>query len=311
KLSVFSPEEDLVAILFTDITNRINLENQLKKDNDYLEEIVQERTKELEISLNELEKTNFQLYEANKHKDRFLSTMSHELRTPLNAILGFSDLLKQNYFGKLTDIQLEYMDIINKSGKHLLSLINDILSVTKMDSGIETFQPFEFNVSTLVEDVYSLMKMQFAEKHIEFNYTIDDGINTMSADLRKCKQVLINLLSNALKFTPSEGIVTMSIEYFTKNEIKFTIKDTGIGIQDSELNKVFKEFYQVDRKRDEALGGTGIGLALVKRIVEMHKGTIGVTSKYGFGSTFWFILPINTESNDLLIELESQNAATA
>lgn len=309
-VSVFVPEEGKIAGVFCDITDRKYLEDRLEQENQILENTVKARTEELEESLNELEQTNFKLYEANKHKDRFLSTMSHELRTPLNAIIGFTDLLKQNYFGKLTDLQYEYMDLIGTSGHHLLSLINDILTVTKLDSGIESFQPFEFVISDLVEDVYSLMKMQFSEKQIDFSYHINSECGLLNADLRKCKQVLINLLANALKFTPAKGLVKILVEPNGLDDYIFIVEDTGIGIKSEFANKVFTEFYQVDRKRDEALGGTGIGLALAKRLVEMHGGKIGLESDEGKGSKFWFTLPIAIESKDTyLIPIEIRSIA--
>jgi signal transduction histidine kinase/ActR/RegA family two-component response regulator len=251
----------------------------------------------LEVRTKELVETNLQLQEANQGKTRFLSSMSHELRTPLNAVLGFADLLKGKFFGSLNDKQSGYVTQIEKSGKHLLDLINELLDIAKIDSGtselhLEEFDPKEYLIGTV-----GLMQPQFGKKNIEVSVSHDPSLATMTGDRRRCNQIMLNLLSNAAKYTPEGGKVAVR---FARHEgqFKLMVSDTGLGIEPQEQEKIFSEFHQADRVRDENLGGTGIGLALTRRLVEMHGGEIGVTSTLGKGSTFWFTLPLKPlESN--------------
>ncbi len=251
----------------------------------------------LEVRTKELVETNLQLQEANHGESRFLSSMSHELRTPLNAVLGFADLLKGKFFGALNDKQFGYVNQIEKSGKHLLDLINELLDIAKIDSGsaelhLEEFDPKEYLIGTA-----GLLQPQFLKKNIEVKLIHDPSLAIMTGDRRRCNQIMLNLLSNAVKYTPEKGKVR--IRFLLQNgQAKFMISDTGIGIAHEEQKKIFSEFHQTDRVRDENLGGTGIGLALTRRLVEMHGGKIGVTSALGKGSTFWFTLPLKPlESN--------------
>ncbi|MGR3319489.1 MAG: sensor histidine kinase [Candidatus Anammoxibacter sp.] len=261
---------------------------QLEKINKKLaQEVSQRRHKE-----EELKETNLLLKQANLSKDKFLASVSHELRTPLNGILGFSDLLEGQFFGELNEKQIEYVKQIDSSGKHLLSFINELLDIAKINAGgmeldITELEPEEFINTTTV-----LMTNQFNKKGIKIKTSIDPSLLKISADFRKCKQIMLNLLSNAVKFTPEGGIVDVSCRNDGESGIKVMVSDTGIGIEEGKIDKIFSEFYQVDSARDEELGGTGIGLALTKRLVELHGGKIGVLSVVGKGSTFWFTLPI-------------------
>jgi signal transduction histidine kinase/ActR/RegA family two-component response regulator len=250
------------------------------------EEILEVRTKELEA-------TNIKLQEANNGKSRFLSSMSHELRTPLNAVLGFADLLKGKFFGVLNDKQSDYVNQIEKSGKHLLELINELLDMAKIDSGtaelrLEEFDPREYLIGTV-----GLMQPLFGKKDIDVSVSQDPSLTLMTGDRRRCNQIMLNLLSNAAKYTPEKGKVEVG---FSRHEgqVRFTISDTGVGIEPEEVEKIFSEFHQANRERDENMGGTGIGLALTRRLVEMHGGEIGVTSTLEKGSTFWFTLPLKS-----------------
>ena len=248
------------------------------------EKILDARTKELV-------ETNFQLQEANKGKSRFLSAMSHELRTPLNAVLGFADLLKGKFFGMLNEKQYGYVSQIEKSGQHLLSLINELLDIAKIDSGTAELRLEEFDPREYLMETVSLMQPQFDKKGLDVSVFHDPSLAIMTGDRRRCNQIMLNLLSNAIKYTPEKGKIKIRFLQH-EGQAKFMISDTGIGIEPDEREKIFSEFHQADRARDANLGGTGIGLALTRRLVEMHGGEIGVTSSLGKGSTFWFTLPL-------------------
>ncbi|MGR3310721.1 MAG: ATP-binding protein [Candidatus Brocadiales bacterium] len=283
---------DMAARLNEDIIRRKRVEVELEKERRNLENTVKVRTKELRKSLKKITDTNFLLEQANRAKSQFLSSMSHELRTPLNAILGFADLLRGQFFGKLNEKQLNYADQIDVSGKHLLSLINDLLDVSKIDAGgmklkLDAISPEEFINATV-----SMMSSQFGKKKILLKTSVKQSLPVVTADIRKCKQILMNLLSNAVKFTPEGGQVEIRALKNGDPQVRIEVSDTGIGIAADKLDKIFSEFYQADHVRDEQLGGTGIGLALTHRLVELQGGKIGVESKLGEGSTFWFTLPL-------------------
>ena len=250
------------------------LHNQVKKQNKNLEQKRKEAV------------------EANLAKTRFLSSMSHELRTPLNGILGFTDLLREQFFGNLNEKQLDYVNQIDDSGKHLLALINDLLDMAKIDANamelhMEAISPEEF-----IEATVTMMLGQFKTKNINVETCIDPTLTAVTADIRKCKQIMLNLLSNALKYTNEGGRINIRAAKDRKSNARIEVSDTGIGIETDEIKKIFSEFHQADQVRDEQLGGTGIGLALARRLVEMHGGKIGVESQRKKGSTFWFTLPI-------------------
>lgn len=261
-------------------------EKELQKERNSLEIKVKERTNELKESLDRLEK-------ANNHKSNFLSTMSHELRTPLNAIIGFSDLLRKQYYGELNEKQIEYTELILNSSNHLLDLINDILDITKIDSGTIELDNHEVNIHNLVNEVQSLMLSQFNEKGIHLSCFVDDELKLIILDERKFKQILINLLSNALKFTENGERVEVNVLKLNDRQFKVSIKDTGIGIDNDEKDKIFDKFYQITNKNYKVSGGTGLGLTIVKRFVAIQGGEIFVESEPGKGSNFWFILPLN------------------
>ena len=216
--------------------------------------------------------------------------MSHELRTPLNGILGFAELLKSEHFGKINDTQREFVDQVENSGKHLLELISGLLDVAKIDSGsmlidLETCKPSELFIS-----VIGVIQPQLSEKNIDFKQLIDPTVENVVCDLRKVKQIMLNLISNAIKYTPEQGTIEITL-IKEKNYIKIIVADNGIGISSKDQEIIFDEFAQANRSRDEALGGTGIGLSLSRRLVELHGGEIGVESQEGKGSKFWFTIP--------------------
>ena len=245
---------------------------------------------ELDQSRSEKEETYRRLEEANQHKSKFISSMSHELRTPLNGILGFTDLLKSGHFGSINETQSDFVSQIENSGKHLLELISGLLDVAKIDSGSMEIDLQSCKPKDIFLDVVGLIQPQLVEKKIELKQLIDPTVETVVCDLRKVKQIMVNLLSNAIKYTQENGAIEIVI---TKGNgfTKFIVTDNGIGINEVDQEIIFDEFAQANRSRDEALGGTGIGLALSRRLVELHGGEIGVESEEGKGSKFWFILP--------------------
>lgn len=235
---------------------------------------------------------------ANHAKSEFLANMSHELRTPLNAIIGFSEILVDKTFGELNDRQEKYVGNVLNSGRHLLQLINDILDLSKIEAGRMELELVSLSVAGTIGDVATIVKSLAAKKHITLGVEIDPGLPLAVADESKFKQILYNLLSNAIKFTPDGGLVTVSAR-LVKTEpgrglVRIAIADTGIGIKPADQSRIFGEFEQVDSSYGRQQQGTGLGLALTQRFVELHRGRIWVESEgiEGEGSTFIFELPV-------------------
>ncbi len=233
--------------------------------------------------------------EANRAKSQFLANMSHELRTPLNAIIGFSEILHDRTFGDLTPKQDRYVGNILTSGRHLLQLINDILDLSKVEAGHVDLEYVAFPVAVAVRNVDNLVKVLLSKKNITLDTEVSNDLPVLIADQAKFKQILYNLVSNAIKFTPEGGKVTVSAKAIENGSVlQVAVKDTGIGISTEDQERVFKEFEQVDNSYARQQQGTGLGLALVKRFVEMHGGRIGVHSEgEGKGTTFLFTIPFS------------------
>jgi PAS domain S-box-containing protein len=235
---------------------------------------------------------------ANLAKSQFLANMSHELRTPLNAIIGFSEILADKTFGDLNDRQLKYSNNILNSGRHLLQLINDILDLAKVEAGRVELMRNTFNVAKALSEVQTIVKTLANKKHIHLESKIATDLPELFADEAKFKQVMYNLLSNAIKFTPDGGkvFVTAIVQNVNAGDsfLQIAVTDTGIGIKPNDQERVFKEFEQVDSSYGRQQQGTGLGLALTKRLVEMHGGNIRVESEgvEGKGSTFTFSIPL-------------------
>ena len=240
--------------------------------------------REIEIKSRELEV-------ASQHKSEFLASMSHELRTPLNAIIGFSDVLLQGMFGEMTEKQTEYLQDILASGQHLLSLINDILDLSKIEAGRMELDVAEFDLPTAVDDALLLMRERAGRRGITLERQVDERLGEIRADQRKVKQVLLNLLSNAVKFTPEGGRIEVRAGV-VNGTAEISVRDTGIGIAPEDHDAVFEEFRQVGKAEKKA-EGTGLGLALCRKFVELHGGRIWVKSEIGAGSTFTFTLPLS------------------
>jgi signal transduction histidine kinase len=242
----------------------------------------------------EIELKSRQLEAASRHKSEFLANMSHELRTPLNAVIGFSEVLSEQIFGEVNDKQLEYLQDIHTSGHHLLTLINDILDLSKIEAGRMELDLSRFDLRQLLDGATTLVRERASRHGLELVLEVEEGLDEWVGDERKVKQIVINLLSNAVKFTPAGGRVTVrarEIRGEHAGAVEIAVIDTGVGIAPDEQALVFEEFRQA---RGDHLGkaeGTGLGLALVKRFVELHGGTIRIESAPGHGSMFAFILP--------------------
>lgn len=270
---------------------------QLLKQENYLQaQQLAEQNRQLQEINRALETRNEELIHSTRLKDEFLATMSHELRTPLNAILGMTEALQDQIFGEVNEKQLKALDTLERSGNHLLELINDILDVSKIASGKFELDYTSTAIIPLCQQSLEFIKPQAAKKTIclESNFPID--IPELPIDERRIRQVLINLLNNAVKFTPEGGNINLEVSYPIKIEektyLQIAIKDTGIGIALEHFNKVFEPFIQVDSTLNRQYEGTGLGLALVKRIVELHGGEVSLTSELGIGSCFAIALPL-------------------
>jgi signal transduction histidine kinase len=239
----------------------------------------------------ELQERTSQLQVASRHKDEFLANMSHELRTPLNAIIGFSEVMIERMFGEINEKQEEYLNDILSSGRHLLSLINDILDLSKIEAGKMELDLADFNLAAAIDNALTLVHERAARRGLTLAQDVDERIGDFRGDERKIKQVLLNLLSNAIKFTPEGGRV--DVRAVPKGDvIEISVTDTGVGIAPEDREAVFEEFRQVGTDIAKKHEGTGLGLALTQRFVELHGGNIWLESEVGVGSTFTFALPV-------------------
>ena len=241
---------------------------------------------------NEIQAKSQQLEIANQHKSEFLANMSHELRTPLNAIIGFSEVLIERMLGELNDKQADYLADIHSSGKHLLSLINDILDLSKIEAGHMELDLEDFDAPAALANAMSLVRERAQRHGIALELTVGEQVGEIRADQRKFKQILLNLLSNAVKFTPDGGRVTVQAQALP-GALAVSVIDTGIGIAQDDQAVVFDEFRQVGRHYTNKQEGTGLGLALTKRFVNLHGGTLTLQSVLGQGSTFTVTLPMS------------------
>lgn len=258
-----------------------------------LELKVKERTAELEEANKKLQDSNIRIKEADRMKTQFIARMSHELRTPLNSILGFAGLLLQGVEGELSEAVIQDLRIIEGSGRHLLALINNILDLARIESGRMELYPETLNLDRIIDEVIEEARVLKGEKNI----TIGKNTGTLPpvrADQTKIRQILLNLLGNALKFT-REGSVTIGAERRGR-EIAISVSDTGIGIRESRKAQVFEEFNRLQGSSPGTTGGAGLGLAITKKLVEMHGGRVEMASNFGRGSTFTFTLPLDKET---------------
>jgi signal transduction histidine kinase len=238
----------------------------------------------------EIEDKSKQIEAANRHKSEFLANMSHELRTPLNAIIGFSEVLQERMFGELNEKQAEYTDDILSSGRHLLSLINEILDLSKVEAGRMELEVATFDLPLAIDNARTFVRERAVKHGINLDVAVDERLGDFVGDERKIKQILLNLLSNAVKFTPEGGRIGINAKQ-ADGSVEISVSDTGIGISPEDQAKIFEEFRQVGGDYAHKREGTGLGLTLVKKFVELHGGKIWVESEVGKGSTFSFTLP--------------------
>jgi len=284
-------KERIILLAIEDITERKEIEAGLEKAHDELKELA-----------TELQRTS-------RVKSEFLANMSHELRTPLNAIIGFSEVLEDGLYGCLNDRQKNYAHHIFNAGTHLLSLINDILDLSKVEAGKMELEASRFPIRAVLDSSLVMLKEKAVKQGIALSIEVEpDADIHVEADERKIKQIVFNLLSNAVKFTPDEGRVMMRARMtVVENEgeqrrmLEVSIEDTGIGIKEEDLPKLFGEFTQLHQSvYTKEYAGTGLGLALTKRLVELHHGSMWVKSEFGKGSRFYFTLPVSYETNNMV-----------
>ena len=238
----------------------------------------------------ELRRVYMELEEVSRHKSEFLASMSHELRTPLNAIIGFSQVLREEMFGSVNEKQAEYLDDIVSSGHYLLSLINDVLDLSKVEAGQVELEVQPFSVREVLERGVVMVRERATEDGVEVALNSDPDVDVVEGDERRIKQVIFNLLSNAVKFTPSGGAVDVCAAR-VNGEVRIAVADTGPGVAVEDHERIFEEFQQTEAGLQQR-EGTGLGLALSKRFVELHGGRIWLESEPGSGSTFVFTLPV-------------------
>ncbi len=283
-----------------DVTALKKQENALRRNEEALQNAVQkleENASELAELAAKHQAETIRAEGANQAKSEFLANMSHELRTPLNAINGFSEMMAEEMFGPLGDKRYKgYATDILASGQHLLALINDILDMSKIEAGKMSLHPEPLQIADVVEDAVRLIRGRAETAGLTLLVNIAPGAPVVEADYRAIKQVLLNILSNALKFTPGGGRITIAVDRLPQGEaperLKIAITDTGIGIAESDLARLAKPFEQIESQHSKTQQGTGLGLALTKSLVELHGGVLDIKSKAGAGTTVSFTLPV-------------------
>jgi len=283
----------LKPVAMNELENIINnalREQRLLNENRELVESLQQSNKSLE-------EANRALEQVSQVKSDFMAKMSHELRTPLNSVIGFSEVLLSDSPPTAPETQEEFLNYIHISAKHLLYLIDSILDLSKVESGKMTIEPREFDLATLVEDVKTTVLPMLSNKKQTLKAEVDDGILSIYADEPKIRQIFLNLISNAHKFTPRKGKIKIVCRQGNSHQLRCSVSDNGIGISPQDQQRIFEDFSQVQKGPNGRGHGAGLGLSIAKRLVELHGGNIWVVSEVDCGSTFTFSIPIARKAN--------------
>ncbi len=280
----------IYEVLQAEVTERRQTEKELKKYCDSLEVLVEERSTQLQIANQELQEANISLQEPDKLKSIFLSSISHELRTPLTSIIGFTDIILKGMTGDITDEQHNQLTLVFNSGQHLLSLINDMLDISKIEAGKISLAPESFLLDEDISEVSRSMDKMVTDKGQKLSISVPPDV-LMFHDKQRFNQILINLIGNAIKFT-NKGSIDISGKKIG-DDIHISVKDTGIGIREEDMDKLFKPFAKIQMNTDQTIEGTGLGLYLCKKLVDMMGGEIWGESEFSKGSEFTFRIPIH------------------
>jgi len=299
---------------WADLLNTLAGQTAIAIDNARLWEQIQLHASELEQRVEkrtlQLNQTNIELEHANRIKDEFLANMSHELRTPLNGIMGMSEMLLEQRRDSLTPHQQSSLEVIESSGQHLLELINDILDLSKIEAGKFDIYQQPIDVDEICRSSLAFVKSLALQKSINLVYEEDKTISKIYVDPRRIKQILVNLLTNAVKFTPDHGQVTLQVRADVDQDlVQFSVIDTGIGITQDDLKRLFRPFTQIDSSLNRQQEGTGLGLALIQKLTDLHGGSVQVESQVGVGSNFTINLPWGRHIMEELEGIEASNAA--
>ncbi len=299
--SVTEGDEELFSILANQIGQSLEnaqLFEQVYRSRQELESKIQERTKQLAFALEEVKKIS-------KTKTEFISAVSHELRTPLTSIKGYASLLLSGKMGAIPPEVKDRLAKINKHSDNLVKMINDLLDISRIESGRAEMHLLPTQAEAMIENVRDLLTPQLKEKNIQFVSSVAPDTPPVFVDRSQFERVFINLVGNATKFTPENGRITVSASP-EKNHVLFSITDTGIGINENDLGKLFNEFYRVENEINQQLKGTGLGLSLAKNIVEAHQGKIWAASQLGKGTTFYFTIPRQPPGKDTTTVIPTQ-----
>jgi signal transduction histidine kinase len=280
-------DEELISILASQIgqiLENARLFEQVFRSRQILEAKVHDRTNQLESALKEVQ-------DISKTKSEFISAVSHELRTPLTSIKGYASILMAGKLGGVPDQVKERLGKINTHSDNLVKLINDLLDISRIESGRVEMKMGKCNLSHMIENVHDLLTPQMKEKGVQWSLNIDQAVPEIMLDASQAERIFINLISNAIKFTPEGGTISVSAQ-LEDGTVTIKVSDTGIGISETDMTRLFNEFYRVDNQINQNVKGTGLGLSLAKKIVEAHKGKMWVTSKLNAGTTFHFTLPV-------------------